>query len=100
MKNRFTQTGSAKWCSAWPMDFGVYVRKAFPDDERILRVWFCLTYVANGARFVVNAYTMYSIMEDYLVQLQAAGMPLTFEAQLDTELSKLAEGEINQEVIK
>lgn len=76
-----------------------YVRKAFPDDERILfEFGFAdLTYVANGARFVVNAYTMYSIMEDYLVQLQAAGMPLTFEAQLDTELSKLAEGEINQE---
>ncbi|MBK8660060.1 MAG: hypothetical protein IPN22_14615, partial [Bacteroidetes bacterium] len=54
-----------------------YVRKAFPDDERILfEFGFAdLTYVANSARFVVNAYTMYSIMEDYLVQLQAAGMP-------------------------
>ncbi len=76
-----------------------YVRKAFPDDERILfEFGFAdLTYVANSGRFVLNGFTMFSILQDYLLPLQAAGMPVGFPAQLENELGKLGEGEINQE---
>ena len=79
-----------------------YVRKAFPDDERILfEFGFAdLIYEANSARFVLNAFTMYSILEDYQLPLQAAGMPVGFVTQLDTELAKLADGEIKQEYQK
>lgn len=79
-----------------------FVKKAFPNDERILLEFgFAKIHNTNAtASFVINAYTLLSVAEHYQPELSAAEMPAMLLSDYETACDQLLEKEIIQEYEK
>ena len=83
-------------------DFEYFVKRAFPDDKRML-LEFGLDTIRNSTvvfRLYENVAMVMRLAQDYNTELTAAGMPANLSTQCQTALSHFGDAELEQEYAK
>ncbi len=85
-------------------DLEYYTDRAFPEDARI-KLEFGFARLRWGitkgdGRWVLPSFTLGKVMQDYLPQLLAAGLPVNLQTGFNTALDNLGTAEVDQEYEK